>query len=67
MNMLRFSLGITSIRKVFIRGTVQAEQFVAKVRDAQIVLTCRGGTGYFGQKMMNKELPGRRKKDHREC
>ena len=68
MKMLRFAMGVTrkdKIRNEYIRGTVKVEQLGMKMREGR--LRCYGHVmrrhqKYFGRKMMEMELPGKRKR-----
>ncbi|KAL7867553.1 hypothetical protein SRHO_G00089370 [Serrasalmus rhombeus] len=68
MKMLRFSLGVTrmdKIRNEQIRGTVKVEQFGDKAREARLRWfghVLRRNSGYIGQRMLEMELPGRRRR-----
>ncbi|KAL7841080.1 hypothetical protein SRHO_G00247710 [Serrasalmus rhombeus] len=68
MKMLRFSLGVTRLDKIRneqIRGTVKVEQFGDKAREARLRWfghVLRRNSGYIGQRMLEMELPGRRRR-----
>lgn len=53
-------------RNEYIRGTVQVKQFGDKVRKASLRyfgLVQKRDSGYTGKRMLNVELPGRRKNE----
>ena len=68
MKMLRFVMGMTrkdKIRNEYIRGTDKVEQLRMKMREDK--LRCYGhlmkrDQDYVGKKMMEMELPGKRKR-----
>ncbi|XP_063849720.1 uncharacterized protein LOC135094103 [Scylla paramamosain] len=68
MKMLRFALGVTrmdKIRNYYIRGTTHVPWFGDKAREAR--LRCfghirRSDEGYVGRRMLDMDLPGRRKR-----
>lgn len=60
--MLRFSLAVRRMdrfRNEYIRGTAQGEQFGGK---AEMLWTCAGEGWWIYQRMLNMELPGRRRR-----
>ena len=68
MKILRFAMGVTSkdkIRNEYIRVTVKVERLGMKMREGR--LKCYGHVmrrdqEYVGRKMMEMELPGKRKR-----
>ncbi|KAL7870356.1 hypothetical protein SRHO_G00078530 [Serrasalmus rhombeus] len=69
MKMLRFSLGVTRLDKIRneqIRRTVKMEQFGDKAREARLRWfghVLRRNSGYIEQRMLEMELPGRRRRE----
>ena len=73
MKMLRFTMEVTrknKIRNEYIRGTVKVERLRMKIRDGRLRWyghVMRRDQEYVGRKMMEMELPGKRKRgDQRE-
>ena len=73
MKMLRFAMEVTrknKIRNEYIRGTVKVERLRMKIRDGRLRWyghVMRRDQEYVGRKMMEMELPGKRKRgDQRE-
>ena len=68
LKMLRFSLGVTRMDKIkneYIRGSAHVEQLGQKVREARLRWyghVRRREVGYIGRKMLEMELPGKRRK-----
>ena len=68
MKMLRFAMGMTrkdKIRKEHIRGTVMVEQLRMKMREGRLRWyghVMRRDQDYVGRKMMEIELPEKRKR-----
>ena len=68
MKMLRFAMGVTrkdNIRNEYIRGTVKVERLGMKMREGRrrwYGHVMRRDQEYVGRKMMEMELPGRRKR-----
>ncbi|KAK3543841.1 hypothetical protein QTP70_030074, partial [Hemibagrus guttatus] len=68
LKMLRFSLGVTRldrIRNEYIRGTAHVGRLGDKVREARLRWfghVQRRESEYIGRRMLDKELPGRRKR-----
>ena len=68
MKMLRFSLGVTRMDKIkneYIRGSAHVEQLGQKVREARLRWyghVRRREVGYIGRRMLEMELPGKRRK-----
>ena len=68
MKMLRFAMGVTrkdKIRNEHIRSTVKAERLGMKMREGRLRWyghVMRRDQEYVGRKMMEMELPGKRKK-----
>ena len=68
MKMLRFELGVTRLDKIrnnLIRGTLHVGPIGNKVREARLRWyghVKRRDTDYVGQKVLNMELPGKRKR-----
>ncbi|XP_063875044.1 uncharacterized protein LOC135108200 [Scylla paramamosain] len=68
LKMLRFALGVTRMDKIrndYIRGTTNVRRFGDKAREAR--LRCfghirRSDEGYVGMRMLDMDLPGRRKR-----
>ena len=66
--MLRFAMGVTrkdKIRNEYIRRTVKIEQLGMKMREGRLRWyghVMRRDQEYVGRKMMEMELPGRRKR-----
>ena len=69
MKMLRFVMGVTrkdKIRNKFIRGTGKVEWLGMKMRKGRLWWyghVMRRDQDYVGRKMMEMELPGKRKKE----
>ena len=69
MKMLRFAMGVTrkdKIRNEFIRGTVKVERLGLKMRKGRLSWyghVMRRDQEYVGRKMMEMELPGKRKRE----
>ena len=73
MKMLRFAMGVTrkdKIRNEYIRSTVKVEQLGMKMREDRLRWyghVMRRDQEYVGRKMMEMELPGKRREgDQRE-
>ena len=73
MKMLRFAMGVTrkdKIRNKYIRGTVKVEWLGMKMREGRLRWyghVMRRDQEYVERKMINMELPGKRKEgDQRE-
>ena len=68
MKMLRFALGTTRVDKIrnqYIRGTSHVERMGSKIREARLSWfghIQRREEDYIGRRMMEMELPGRRKR-----
>ena len=68
LRMLRFSLGVTrmdKIRNKYIRGTAHVRRFGEKVREARLRWfghVQRRDEEYIGKKVLDIELPGKRKR-----
>ena len=68
MKMLRFSMAVTSkdkIRNEHIRSTVKVERLGMKMREGRVKLyghVMKRDQEYVGRKMMEMELPGKRKR-----
>ena len=68
MKMLRFAMGVTrkdKIRNKYIRGTVKVEWLGIKMREARLRWyghIMRRDQEYVGRKMIEMELPGKRKR-----
>ena len=68
LKMLRFSLGVTRMDKIkneYIRGSAHVEQLGQKVREARLRWyghVRRSEVGYIGRRMLEMELPGKRRK-----
>ena len=68
MKMLRFAMGVTKkhkIRNEYIRSTVKVERLGMKMREGRLRWyghVMRRDKEYVGRKMMEMELPGKRKK-----
>ena len=68
MKMLRFAMGVTrkdKIRNQYIRGTVKVERLGMKLREGRLRWyghVMRKDQEYVGRKMMEMELPGKRKR-----
>ena len=68
MKMLRFALGTTRVDKIrnqYIRGTSHVERMGSKIREARLSWfghIQRREENYIGKRMMEMELPGRRKR-----
>ena len=68
MKMLRFSMGVTrkyKIRNEHIRSTVRVERLGMKMREGRLMCyghVMRRDQEYVGRKMMEMELPGKRKR-----
>ena len=68
MKMLRFAMGVTrkdKIRNEYIRGTVKVERLEMKMREGRLRWyehVMRRDQEYVGRKMMEMELPGKRKR-----
>ena len=66
--MLRFSLGLTRMHKIWnevIRGTTQTGRLGGKAREARLRWfghVQRRYSGYIGRRMLEVELPGRRQR-----
>ena len=66
--MLRFGMGVTrkdKIRNEYIRGTVMVERLGIKMREGRLRWcghVMRRDQEYVGKKMIEMELPGKRKK-----
>ena len=68
MKMLRFAMGVTrkdKIRNEYIRGTVKVERWGMKMREGRLRWygnVMRRDQEYVGRKMMEMELPGKRRR-----
>ena len=68
LKMLPFSLGVTRMDKIkneYIRGSAHVEQLGQKVREARLRWyghVRRREVGYVGRRMLEMELPGKRRK-----
>ena len=68
MKMLRFSMGVTrkyKIRNEYFRSTVKVERLGMKMREGRLRWyghVMRRDQEYVGRKMMQMELPGKRKR-----
>ena len=68
MKMLRFALGVTrkdKVRNEYIRGTVEVERLGMKMREGRLRWyghVMRRDQEYVGRKMIEMELPGKRKR-----
>ena len=68
MKMLRFAMGVTrkdKIRNEYIRSTVKVEQLEMKMREGRLRWyrhVMRRDQEYVGRKMMEMEVPGKRKR-----
>ena len=68
MKILRFAIGVTrkdKIRNEYIRGTVKVERLEIKIREGRLKWyrhVMRRDQEYVGRKMMEMELPGKRKR-----
>ena len=68
MKMLRFAMGMTrkdKIRNEYIKGTVKVERLGMKMREGRLSWyghVMRRYQQYVGRKMMEMELPGKRKR-----
>ena len=68
MKMLRFGMGLTrkdKIRNEYIRGTAKVERLGTKMREGRLRWyghVMRRDKEYLGRKMMEMELPGKRKR-----
>ena len=68
MKMLRFAMGVTrkdKIRNKFIRGTAKVERLGMKMREGKLRWyghVMRRYQEYVGRKIMEMELPGKRKR-----
>ena len=68
MKMLRFAMGVTrkdKIRNEYIRGTVKVDRLGIKMREGRLRWyghVMRRDKEYVGRKMMEMELPGKRKR-----
>ena len=68
MKMLRFAMGVTrkdKIRNEYIRGTVKIERLGMKMREGRLRWyghVMRTDKEFVGRKMMEMELPGKRKR-----
>ena len=68
MKMLKFAMGVTrkdKIRNKFIRGTVKVERLGIKMREGRLRWyghVMKRDQEYVGRKMMEMELPGKKKK-----
>ena len=68
MKMLRFAMGVTrkdNIRNEYIRSTVKVERLGMKLREGRLRWyghVMRRDQEYVGRKMMEMELPGKRKR-----
>ena len=71
MKMLRFAMGVTGkdkIRNEYIRSTVKVERLGMKMRDGRLRWygqVMRRDQEYIGRKMIEMELPGKRKRGRR--
>ena len=72
MKMLRFAMGVTrkdKIRNKYIRGTVKVERLGMKMRECRLRWyghVMRRDQDYVGRKMIEMELPGKRKRGRRK-
>ena len=72
MKMLRFAMGVTrkdKIRNEHIRSTVKVERLGMKMREGRLRwygYVMRRDQVYVGRKMMEMELPGKRRRDQRD-
>ena len=70
MKILRFAMGVTKkdkIRNEYIRGTVKVERLEMKMIESKLRWyghVIRRDQEYVGRKMMEMELPGKRKRGH---
>ncbi|XP_063881686.1 uncharacterized protein LOC135111938 [Scylla paramamosain] len=68
LKMLRFALEVTRMDKIrndYIRGTTHVRRFGDKAREARLRWlghVRRSDEGYVGRRMLDMDLPGRRKK-----
>ena len=68
MKMLRFAMGVTrkdKIRNEYIRSTVKVERLGMKIREGRLRWyghVMRRDQEYVGRKMMEMELPGKRRR-----
>ena len=68
MKMLRFAMGVTrkhKIRNEYIRGTLKVERLGMKMREGRLRWcehVMRRDQEYVGRKMIEMELPGKRKR-----
>ena len=68
MRMLRFAMGVTrkdKIRNEYIRGTVKIQRLGMKMREGRLRWyghVMRRDKEYVGRKMLEMELPGKRKR-----
>ena len=68
MKMLRFAMGVTRIDKIrneYIRGTVKVERLEMKMREGRLRwygYVMRTAKQYIEKKMIEMELPGKRKR-----
>ena len=68
MKMLRFAMGVTrkdKIRNEYIKSTVKIERLEMKMREGRLKWyghVMRRDQEYVGKKMMEMELPGKRKR-----
>ena len=68
IKMLRFAMGVTrkdKIRNEYIRGTVKIEKLGMKMREGRLRWyghVMRGDQEYVGRKMVEIELPGKKKR-----
>ena len=68
MKMLRFAVGVMrkdKIRNEYIRGTIKVERLEMKMREGRLRWyghVMRRDQEYVGRKMMEMELPGKRKR-----
>ena len=72
MKMLRFAMGVTrkdKIRNEYIRGTVKVERLGMKIREGRLKWNghvTRRDQEYVGIRVMEMELPGKKKGGRRE-
>ena len=72
MKMLRFAMGVTiedKIKNEYIRSTVKIERLGMKIREGRLRWNrhvMRRDQEYVGRKMMEMELPGKRKRETKE-
>ena len=72
IKMLRFAMGVTrkdKIRNKYIRGTIKVEWLGMKIREGRLrwyVHVMWRDQEYVGRKMMEMELPGKRKRETKE-